>query len=147
MSLLEHKKARLNYEILETFEAGIELLGTEVKSLREKRGKLEGAFIGIRGNEAYLIEAEIPPYQPANTSAGYDATRARKLLLSHKEIEELAAAESQKGLTIIPISVYNKGSKIKVSLAIARGKKKFDKRADIKAHDAKREMDRTLKRA
>lgn len=146
MSLLENKKARLNYEILEEFEAGIELLGHEVKALRGSQGKLDGAHILVRGGEAYIVGMSVPPYQPSNTPDGYDPERSRKLLLTQKELEKLAAFEGQKGLTIVPLSVYNKGRFLKVDIAIARGKKKFDKRADIKKRDTERDLKRTLKR-
>ena len=145
MVLLEHKKARLNYELLETYEAGIELLGFEVKSLRGKRGSLEGAHVIVRGGEVFLLNAHIPPYQPSNTPKNYDPYRTRRLLLTKKEIATLGGQESKKGLTIVPISVYDKGRKIKLGLAVARGKKKYDKRDTIKRRDVDREMRRTLK--
>lgn len=143
--LTENRKARFNYELLEKMEAGIELLGFEVKSLRQKQGSLDGAYVIVRGGEAFLVNGYIPPYQPKNTPRDYDPRRHRKLLLTKKELAELAAAESKKGLTIVPVSVYNKGRKIKVEIAIARGKKKYDKRETIKRRDAEREMRRTLK--
>ena len=145
MSLLEHKKARFDYEILEELEAGIELLGHEVKSLRGKQGKLEGSHVIVRGGEAYLVGMAIPPYQPKNTQEEYDPARSRKLLLTKKELAALAGFEGQKGLTIVPLSVYNKGSKLKVGLAVVRGRKKYDKRAVLKKRDTEREIDRTLK--
>lgn len=145
MNLVEHKKVRLNYEILEEFEAGIELLGHEVKSLRARHGKLEGAHIIVRGGEAYIVGMSIPPYQPKNTPKSYDPDRSRRLLLTKKELRELDAFEGQKGLTIVPISVYNKGSKLKVRIAAVRGRKKYDKRAVLKERDTRREIDRTLK--
>jgi len=145
MSLLEHKKARFDYEILEELEAGIELLGHEVKSLRGKQGKLEGSHVIVRGGEAYLVGMAIPPYQPKNTQEEYDPARSRKLLLTKKELAALAGFEGQKGLTIVPLRVYNKGSKLKVGLAVVRGRKKYDKRAVLKKRDTKREIDRTLK--
>lgn len=145
MNLIEHKKARLEYEILEEYEAGLELLGHEVKSLRNKHGKLEGAHIIVRNGEAYLVGASIPPYQPTNTAAEYDPARSRKLLLTQKELVALAAFEGQKGLTIVPISVYNKGKVLKLRIAVARGRKKYDKRAVLKERDTKRDIDRTLK--
>lgn len=144
-NLLEHKKARFNYEILETFEAGIELLGPEVKSVRAKQGSLEGAHITVRGGEAYLIGAHIPPYQPSNTPKDYNPDRIRKLLLTKKELSLLAGQESKKGLTIVPISVYNKGRKMKLQVAIARGKKKFDKRETTKKRESDREIRREMK--
>lgn len=145
MALVEHKKAYFDYEILEEIEAGLELLGTEVRSLRAGRGKLEGAHIVARGGEAYLVGASIPPWQKANAPAGYDDERSRRLLLSQKEIARVASAEGEKGLTIVPISVYNKGRKLKLKIGIARGKKKIDKRHQIKARDEKRRIERTLK--
>lgn len=145
MSLIENKKVGLKYEILEKFEAGIELLGTEVKSLKSHQGSLDGSHIIIRGGEAYLIGASISPYQPANAAKDYEPARNRRLLLTKKEIATLGASESKRGLTIVPIAVYNKGRKIKISLAVARGKKKYDKREDLKRRDDKREMERTLK--
>ena len=145
MALVENKKAHLNYEILEEYEAGLELLGGEVKSLRAKLGKLDGAHITVRGGEAYLIGATIAPYQSGNTPADYEPARNRKLLLTKKEIAILGAHESQKGLTIVPLRVYNKGRHLKLALGVARGKKKYDKRATLKERDTKREMERTLK--
>lgn len=145
MNLIEHKKARLNYEILEEYEAGLELLGFEVKSLRSGNGKLEGAHIVVRNGEAYLVGASIPPYQPSNTPSDYDAERTRRLLLTQKELVALAAFEGQKGLTIVPISVYNKGKVLKLRIAVAKGRKKYDKRAVLKERDTKRHIDRTLK--
>ncbi len=104
-SLVENRKARFNYEILETYEAGIELLGFEVKALRNGMGTLEGSHVTMRGNEAYLIGANIAPYQPGNTPKEYDSMGNRRLLLSKKEIAELTATEAKKGLTIVPLSV------------------------------------------
>ena len=145
MALVENKKAHLNYEILEEYEAGLELLGGEVKALRAKQGSLDGSHITVRGGEAYLIGASIPPYQSGNTPADYEPTRNRKLLLTKKEIAVLGAHESQKGLTIVPLRVYNKGRHLKLALGVARGKKKYDKRATLKERDSKRDIDRTLK--
>ncbi len=145
MSLIEHKKARLNYEILEEFEAGLELLGPEVKALRAKLGKLEGSHVIVRDGEAYLVGSHIPPYQAANSPKGYDADRSRKLLLTKPQIADLAQFEGQKGLTIVPLRVYNKGRVLKVAIGVARGKKAHDKRAALKERDTKREIDRSLK--
>jgi len=145
MNLVEHKKAGLDYEILEEYEAGIELLGLEVKSLRAGNAKLEGSHVIVRGGEAYIVGMVISPYQPANTTPEYDPNRTRKLLLTKKEIDDLAGYEGQKGLTIVPISVYNKSSILKVKIGVARGRKKYDKRAVLKKRDTDREIDRTLK--
>lgn len=138
----ENRKARFNYEFLEKYETGIELLGTEVKSVRGGQMSLEGAFVIMRGGEAFLINANIPPYQIKNAPKDYDSLRNRKLLLTKKEIKELSGSEKNKSLTIVPISVYNKGRKIKVEIALVKGKKKLDKRETIK----KRETDREIRR-
>jgi SsrA-binding protein len=141
----ENRKARFNYEILEKYETGIELLGTEVKSVRGGQMSLEGAFVIIRGGEAYLINANIPPYQAKNAPKDYDPLRNRKVLLTKKEINELQGSEKNKSLTIVPISVYNKGSKIKLEIALVKGKKKFDKRETLKKRDTDRELRRDYK--
>ena len=146
-NLIEHKKAHFDYEILEQFEAGIQLFGGEVKSLRDHRGKLEGAHITVRGGEAFLLNAEIPLYQPANeTGGGYEPTRNRRLLLTRKELADLATQEEKAGLTIIPLSMYNKGRVIKVRIGVARGKKKSDKRASIMKREHLRDIAREVKR-
>jgi len=144
-SYAENRKARFNYEFLEKYETGIELLGTEVKSIRGGQMSLEGAFIIIRGGEAFLINANIPPFQPKNAPKDYDPLRNRKLLLTKKEIAELAGSEKNKSLTIVPISVYNKNRKIKVEIALVKGKKKFDKRETLKKRDTDREIRREIK--
>lgn len=141
----ENRKARFDYEILEKYEAGIELLGSEVKSVRGGRMSLEGAFVIVRGGEVYLINANIPPYQPKNAPKDYDSLRNKRLLLTKKEIKELAGNEKNKSLTIVPISVYNKGRKVKVEIALVKGKKKRDKRESIKKRESDREIRRTLK--
>src|SRR3972149_8261484 len=138
----ENRKARFNYEIVEKYETGIELLGVEVKSVRGGQMSLEGAFVIVRGGEVYLINANIPPYQANNAPKDYDPLRNRRLLLTKKEITELAGNEKNKSLTIVPISVYNKGRKIKVEIALVKGKKKFDKRRALE----KRETDRSIRR-
>ena len=141
----ENRKARFNYEFLEEMEAGIELEGFEVRAVRTGKMTLEGAHITVRGGEAFLVGASIAPYQPNNTPKGYNPSRNRKLLLTKKEIESLGDTESKKGLTIVPISVYNKGRRVKVRIAVARGKKKFDKRETLKRRDDEREMRREMK--
>lgn len=145
MSLIENKKAGLRFEILETYVAGMELTGAEVKSLRAKRGSLEGARVIVRGGEAYVAGMTIPPYQVKNTPESYDPEHVRRLLLSKKEIAELADAESKKGLTTVPLEVYNAGRYLKLKVAIAKGKGKADKREDLKRADAKIEMERALR--
>lgn len=144
--LINNKKAKFDYEILDTFEAGVSLIGLEVKSLKEKRGNFSGAYIIIRGAEAFLVEADIPPFQAKNTPDSYDSRRHRKLLLNKKELLKLAEYEKNKGLTLIPLSLYNKGRNIKVEIAVARGKRKSDKREVIKKRESDREINRTLKK-
>ncbi len=144
-ALISHKKVKFDYEILNTFEAGIVLSGTEVKSIKKGQGKLEGAHVVVRGNEAFLIGASIPPFQVANTPKTYEPEQTRKLLLKQKELHELASKESQRGLTIVPIKLYNKGRNIKLEIAIVRGKKQHDKRETLKKRDTNRDIERTLK--
>ena len=143
---LDNRKAHFNYSIEDTFEAGIELLGFEVKSIKKGQGNLNSAFCIVRGGEAYIIGLHVPPYQPNNTDTTYDLDRTRKLLLSKKEIKKLADKDDIKGLTLVPLSMYSKGPYIKVSVAVARGKKVFDKRETIKNRDLDREMAREYKR-
>jgi SsrA-binding protein len=145
MALLENKKVHLRFAVLETFQAGMELSGGEVKSLRNKLGSLEGSRVVVRGGEAYLVGATIPPYQAANTDVAYDPERNRRLLLNKKELHELVEAEDRKGLTVVPIEVYNAGRYIKVRVAIVRGKGKADKREDLKKKDDEREIARVMK--
>src|SRR3954469_17420697 len=109
MALIENQRVGFDYEILETIEAGLELLGFEVKSLRAGLGSLKGARVVARGGEAYLVGATIPPWQVKNAPESYDPERTRRLLLKSKEISRVAAAEGAKGLTVVPLSVYNKG--------------------------------------
>ena len=145
MALVQNKKIHFNYEILERYEAGIELFGSEVKSLRAGHGSLEGSHVTVRGGEAYLIGATVQPYQTNNITKGYDATRNRRLLLTKEEIATLSAQESKKGLTIVPVTVYNKSRKLKVELAVVRGKKTYDKRESIKKREADRDVMRDIK--
>ncbi|MFA5830911.1 MAG: SsrA-binding protein SmpB [Candidatus Paceibacterota bacterium] len=140
-----NKKVSFDYEILEKFEAGIELLGLEVKSVKEKHGHLDGARVLVRGGEAFLVGASIPPYQPQNTPSWYEQDRNRKLLLTKKELVDLAQIEGKKGLTIVPVSLYQKGKKIKIEIAVVRGKKKYDKREAIKKRDTERDIAREYK--
>ncbi len=142
---IDNRKAHFNYELIDTYEAGIELSGSEVKSIKKGQGGLSGAFCIIRGGEAFIVGMHIPPYQPGNNNLNYDPQRTRKLLLSKKEIAELATAESSKGLTLVPTSLYSKGRRIKVEVAIAKGKKTHDKRETIKKRDVDREIRREFK--
>ncbi|MFZ2038453.1 MAG: SsrA-binding protein SmpB [Minisyncoccia bacterium] len=143
-ALIQNRKATFNYEILEKFMTGIVLSGQEVRSLREGHGNLEGTYVVIRGGEAFLINAEIPAYQPKNASEDYEPRQNRKLLLLKKEIAYLLGQEKA-GLTIVPLAMYNMGKKIKVEIALAKGKKKHDKRETIKKRESDRDVQRTLK--
>ena len=143
-ALIENKKARLRFEVLETYTAGLELHGFEVKSLRAKLGSLEGSRVIVRGAEAFVVGMTIPPFQVANAPKSYDPERPRRLLLSKKEIVELLDAESKKGLTVIPLEVYN-NRYLKMAVAIVRGKGKADRREDLKRLEAKKEADRALR--
>ena len=145
MAFIENKKIHLEYELLETFEAGAELFGFEVKAIKKGMGSLEGARIMVRGGEAFLVGASISPYQQKNTPPSYDPERSRRLLLNKKEIAQLADAESQKGLTIVPKKWYNTNRKVKLEIAVAKHKKKYDKRQTLKERDTKRAIERTLK--
>lgn len=142
---ITNSKARFDFEILETYEAGLVLYGHETKAIRAGKGKIVGGHVIIRGKEAFLVGININAFQPKNTPAKYDPERARKLLLSKKELAEIEQATEKNRLTAIPLSLYNKGRKIKLELAIVRGKQKHDKRQSLKERDTKRDIDRTLK--
>ena len=143
---LYNKKVKFNYEILETLSAGIQLWGFEVKALKTKKGgSLEGSHIIIQKGEAFLMGTHIPPYQPENTPKDYDSRRPRKLLFTKKELGKIIDNEATRGLTVVPISMYSKGNKIKVDVAIVRGKKKHDKRETIKKRDVMRDVAREIK--
>ena len=145
MEYLGNRKAGHDYSLEESIEAGIELFGYEVKSIRAKHGSLVGSYAIIRGGEAYLLNAFIPPFQEKNAPESYDPRRTRKLLLNKKELTELAQREREGGLTLVPISLYNKGRKLKLQIAIARGKKKQDKRETLKKRTTEREVRREHK--
>ena len=142
--ILSHKRVHFDFDILETFEAGISLLGTEVKSLRSGHEKLE-VYVIVRGAEAFLVGASIPAFQKKNVSPSYDPERARKLLLTKKEIAEIELKSEKQGLTAVPLKLYSKGPLVKLEIGIARGKKKQDKRESIKKRDVDRDIDRFMK--
>lgn len=141
----ENKRAYYDYEILEKFEAGLVLIGQEVKSIKAGHISLAGSYVVPQGNELFLINADIPPYQPKNAPKDYDSKRSRKLLLKKSEIKYLIGKTKQKGLTLIPLKVYDKSGKIKLEFGIGRGKKKSDKRETIKKREFEREKERLLK--
>lgn len=138
-----NRKARHEYFILETLESGIALQGSEIKSIRAGQISLSEAYIRIDGNEAWLEDAHIAPYEQANRF-NHDPRRPRKLLLHHNEIRRLWNEVRQKGVTIIPLSVYLKEGRAKLEIAVAKGKKLYDKRADLAERDAKREIERQM---
>jgi SsrA-binding protein len=139
-----NRKAGFRFEIVEKMEAGIELLGTEVKALREGNAQLTDAYAAMDGGELWLRNAHIPPYGPA-AAQNHEPERPRKLLLHRHEIERLIGRVQQKGLTLIPTRIYFKGPWAKVELALARGKEQRDKRRDIRDRDLRREMERDFR--
>lgn len=142
---IANKKARFEYEILETFEAGIELQGTEVKSLRLGQASLTEAFAQFRNSELFLIGSHINTYEQGNR-ANHDPIRQRKLLLHRRELNKLQAAIRQKGLTIVPLALYfNARGIAKVQIGLAKGKARFDKRESIKKRDSQRDVDRQMR--
>ncbi len=143
--LVNNKKAFFNYEIQDSYEAGIELIGNEVKSLRAGHASLEGSYVLVKSGQVYLHNARISPFQGVNAPKDYDENRERKLLLHKKEIVELTKNETGKGHTIVPLSIYTNNGKIKVEIATARGKKVHDKRETIKKRDTDREIRRDFK--
>jgi SsrA-binding protein len=140
----ENRRARHDYHLLERVEAGIALTGTEVKSLREGRASLQRAFGDVRDGEIYLVGAHIAEYAQGNL-ANHDPDRDRKLLLHRREIDSLAGKVQERGLTLVPTRLYFKDGRAKVELALARGKEARDKRRDIAARDAQRQIERALK--
>ncbi len=142
----DNRQARYLYEILDTYEAGIQLTGTEVKSIRMGRINLRDGYALIRNGEAWLINVHISPYQASGQYFNHEPRRSRKLLLHRREINKLVGQLEQKGLTLVPLKVYLKGSLIKVSLGLGKGKKLHDKRETIKRRDDQREMARAMKR-
>ena len=144
-STIQNRKAYHDYTIAETFEAGLVLQGTEVKSLRKGQASFTDAFAFVRDGEVWLREFYIKPFEHGSYY-NHDPRRPRKLLLNKKEIRELDRAVLQKGNTIIPLKVFFNNGFAKMQIGLARGKKKFDKRESIKEKDTKREMDRSLKR-
>jgi SsrA-binding protein len=142
--IAENRRARYDYELLDRFEAGLVLTGTEVKSLRDGRVTLAQAYADVRGNEVWLVGADIAVYDQGNV-ANHEPGRDRKLLLHRGEIAELTGKVREKGQTVVPTRLYFKDGRVKIELALARGKEKGDKRRDISERDAKRQIDRALK--
>jgi SsrA-binding protein len=142
-TLVQNRRARFNYEILEKFEAGISLLGTEVKSIREGKANIQEAYADVRDGEVFLVGAHISPYSHGNIT-NHTPLRDRKLLLHAREIEKLGAKVAEKGLTLVPLRIYTRGRRIKLEIGVGKGKKLYDKREDIKKKDQEREARRDL---
>lgn len=140
----KNRKARFNYEILETYEAGIELKGTEVKSVRTSKVNLTEGFISIDNGEAFLKQVHISPYEQGNIF-NVDPVRVRKLLLHKREIKKLIGETAQKGFTLVPLSMYLKNGRVKLSVGLVRGKNTHDKRQDMAKKDAQRNIERAMK--
>lgn len=142
----ENRKARFLYEILETYEAGIQLIGTEVKSIRAGRINLQDGYALIRKGEVWLINVNISPYEATGAYFNHDPKRSRKLLLHRQEISKLIGKTEQKGLTLVPLKVYLKKGIVKVQIGLGKGKKLHDKRETIKRREDQKEMQRVVKR-
>jgi len=142
--LVSNRRATYNYEILETFEAGIALQGTEIKSLRDHGGSLQEAYVKIINNELWLVSCSIAPFKYGNVH-NHEERRERKLLMHKREIEKMNVATQEKGLALIPLAFYLKNGRVKLKIAIAKGKKTFDKREAIKERDEKRDMQKAMK--
>ncbi|HBF67424.1 MAG TPA: SsrA-binding protein [Candidatus Magasanikbacteria bacterium] len=144
-TLALNKHAKHDYEILETFEAGLVLTGQEVKSAKAGQISLKGSYVTINQNEAWLLNAHISAYKPAGGIPSYDPTHSRKLLLKRKEIERLRGKIQETGLTAVPLAVYTSKSRIKVEVGLGRGKKQYEKKETLKKRDVIKEIRRTLK--
>ena len=140
----KNRKAFHDYSIQETYEAGLSLVGTEVKSLRQGKANLKDSYALIKGGEAFLLNCHISPYSHGNLQ-NHDPLRTRKLLLKKKEIGKLWEKTSQQGLTIVPLKIYFKNGKAKVEIGLAKGKRQYEKRDSIKEREAKREVERHMK--
>jgi SsrA-binding protein len=139
-----NRRARHKYELLDRFECGIELVGSEVKSLRDGKAQIGDAYAAIEGGEVWLRGAHIPPYAPASDQ-NHEPERPRKLLLHRHEIDRLAGRLERKGLTLVPTRIYFKGPRAKVELALARGKEQRDRRREIRDRDVRREVERDFR--
>ena len=144
--LVSNRRARKDYEILETFEAGIVLLGTEVKSLRAGTGNLKDAYASISDGELWLFNLHIGPYAPAGKLLQHDPERVRKLLMHRREIDRLLGKVIERGFTLVPLRIYFRDGKVKVEIATARGRKAHDKRDVMKKEAALREIDQEMRR-
>ena len=144
-TLAINKKARFDYEILDTLEGGLKLTGAEVKSVKAGHTQLKGAFLHIQGGELWLKGSFIAAYKPAGKQEDYDANRDRKVLVHRRELSRLVGKKGQEGLTLVPLSIYTKGDLVKLEFAVARGKKQYEKREAIKKRDVQRDIREKLK--
>lgn len=144
-SLAINKRARFDYDLTDKYEAGLVLTGQEVKSVKTGHISLKGSFVTMKNGEFFLTNASIPTYKFAGEVPGYDPTRSRKLLLKKSEINTLLGKSRSAGLTLVPIRVYTRKRLIKLEFGVGRGKKKFDKRDDIKKRDSKRRLKRVMR--
>jgi len=142
--IVENRRARHDFHILERVEAGIALTGTEVKSLRDGGGNLRESYAVLRGGEAFLVGANIAPYKQGNI-ANHDPVRDRKLLLHRREIAKLGSQVAERGMTLVPLSLYFSDGRVKLELGLARGKERADRRQALADRDAKRQIDRALR--
>ncbi|MEO8890204.1 MAG: SsrA-binding protein SmpB [Coleofasciculaceae cyanobacterium] len=142
----DNRQARFRYEILETYEAGVELKGTEVKSIREGKANLRDGYALIRNGEAWLLNMHISPYEQSSAFFNHEPRRTRRLLLHKKEIRKLIGKVEQEGLTLVPLKMYFKRGFVKITIALGKGKKLHDKRQSIKEREDKRDMARATKR-
>ena len=145
IEIIKNKKARFNYEIVDTFEAGIVLIGTEVKSLRQKKVSIQESYGKIINNEIYIVGLNIAQYEMGNRF-NHEPTRERKLLLHRHEIKRLTGKLKEKGFTLVPLKMYFKNGKVKVQLGLGKGKAQYDKRKDIQKRDVERDMQREMKK-
>ena len=143
--LVSNRQARHEYHVDETFEAGLSLVGTEVKSLRNGKGSLQDAWVDLRDDGAWLVGAHISEYTHASTVFNHKPRRERRLLLHARELARLATRVQQKGYTLIPLAIFPKGRWLKVEVGLCRGKKQYDKREDIKERETRREMERDIR--
>lgn len=143
--IASNRKATYDYHVIDTIEAGIQLTGNEVKSIKKGLITLSGSYAVIKNNEAFLINATISPYQPNNLSSIYNPSRTRKLLLKKQEIVNLNYRIKKEKLTLIPLKIYNKNGLIKIEIALARGKKKYDKRESLKQKEIKKKIEQSKK--
>ena len=144
MTITTNKRAYFNYQILETYEAGIELKGFEVKEIKSGRVNLAGSYAILKDSQIWLLNTDVPPYQPKNTPLDYDSKRSRRLLLKKTEIKGLIGKIQEKGLTLVPLKVYTKNRKIKIEIGLAKSRKKVDKRELIKKRESEKEIKETM---